>query len=130
MTSGARYSGVPHNVYVSPAHALVVGQRARNRARTIAHLLRKAKIDQFQVTLGINEDVLGLQVSVGHAFVLVQELEDEDNLSSVELRGGLVEATGAAEVAEDFTAWAVVELSRAGQRLDPSGLKARSRTTM
>jgi hypothetical protein len=68
------------------------------------------------VPLGINEDVLGLQVPIGDALALVQELEDQHNLGGVELRRGLVEASRSAQVAEDLAAGAVVELS------DVSGL--------
>jgi hypothetical protein len=72
------------------------------------------------VALGINEDVLGLQVPVRDALLLVEEFQDEDDLGGVEARGGLIEAPRAAEVAEDLAAGAVIELcpleeSRQGQ---------------
>ena len=62
------------------------------------------------MSFGIDEYVLGLQVPVCDAFPLVQEFEDQDNLSGVELRSGFVEAAGSPQVAEDFTTGAVVKL--------------------
>jgi len=61
------------------------------------------------VAVGVDEDVLGLEVAVGNALVLVQEFENQDNLGGVELGRGLVEAAGAAQVAEDLAARTVVE---------------------
>jgi hypothetical protein len=77
---------------------------------TVLHFLREPKVHQLKVSLGVDEDVLGLQVSICDAFRLVQELEYEHNLGGVELRCGLVEASRASQVAEDLTARAVVEL--------------------
>ena len=74
MTSGARYSGVPHNVYVSP---ILISERASSRwdvQRTILHLLGEPKIDQLKMTLGVDQNVLWLQITVCDAFSLVQEL--------------------------------------------------------
>lgn len=108
ITSGARYSGVPHSVYVSPARVSAIPRQTEQP--TILYFLCEAKVDQLKVPLGVNEYVLGLEVAVGDALALVQKLQDQDNLGGVELRGGLVEAACAAEIAEDFAAGAVVEL--------------------
>lgn len=73
MTSGARYSGVPHSVYVSPAESARIAA-AYGGVLTVFDLLREAKVDQLQVSLCINEDVLWLQVAVCDALSLVEEL--------------------------------------------------------
>jgi hypothetical protein len=71
------------------------------------------------MALCVDEDVLRLQVPVGDALALVQELEDQHDFGGVELRRRFVETARPAQVAEDFAAGAVVELS------DVSGLSAR-----
>jgi hypothetical protein len=70
------------------------------------------------VALGVDENVLRLQVAIRDAQLLVKVFEDENDFGSVEAGGGFVEASRAAEVAEDFAAGAVVELrwSAAGCR--------------
>lgn len=42
-------------------------------SRTILYFLCKAKIDQLEMPVCVDEDVFGLQVSVRDAFALVQE---------------------------------------------------------
>lgn len=42
--------------------------------RTILYFLCEPKVDQLKVTLGVDENVLGLEIAVGHAFSLVQKL--------------------------------------------------------
>ena len=42
----------------------------------VIHFLRKAKVDKLEVALGVDEDVLGLEVAVRHSLGLVQELEN------------------------------------------------------
>jgi hypothetical protein len=43
------------------------------------------------VAFGVYEDILRFQIAVCNTFPLVEELEDKDNLGSIELRGGFVE---------------------------------------
>lgn len=62
------------------------------------------------MALSIDQYVLRLQIAVCDAFSFVQKFQDEDDFGSVELRGGLVEASGPAEIAEDLTARAIVKL--------------------
>lgn len=73
MTSGARYSGVPHNVYVSPVH-VSLALLTLNSKHTVLDLLCKAKVHQLKMPFGIDEYVLRLQIAVRNAFALVQEL--------------------------------------------------------
>ena len=40
---------------------------------TVLHLLCEAKIDQLQMTFGIDQDILGLHVSVCNALLLVKK---------------------------------------------------------
>lgn len=63
------------------------------------------------MSISIYQYVLRLQVAVCDAFSFVQKLQDEHNLSGVELRSGFVEAARSSEIAKDFAAGAVVELS-------------------
>jgi hypothetical protein len=62
------------------------------------------------MALGVDQDVLGLQVPVGDALCLVQELEDEDDFGGIELRGGLIESSRSPQVAEDLATGTVVKL--------------------
>lgn len=73
-------------------------------------LFRKPKIHQLQMTVRINEHVLGLHVSVCDTLVLMKEFEDEDHLGHVEPSSVFVEACRSAQVREDLTPWAIVEL--------------------
>jgi hypothetical protein len=41
---------------------------------TVLHFLREPKVDQLKVALGVDENVLRLQVSICDALGLVQEL--------------------------------------------------------
>jgi hypothetical protein len=81
------------------------------------------------MAFGVYEYVLGLQVPVRDAFSLVEKLEYQDNLSSVKLRGGLIEAARSSQVAEDLAARAVVELSGVSGRA-ASRAQAGLHTTM
>lgn len=75
-----------------------------------AEALREAKVDQLDVAVLVEEQVLGLQVAIGDAILLlVQELEHEDDLGSVEAGHVLVEAAQLAEVGEELAAGNVVE---------------------
>lgn len=62
------------------------------------------------MSLGVEEDVLGFQVSIRDALCLMQELEDEGDFCSIELRSPLGEAPGSPEICEDFSARTVIEL--------------------
>lgn len=42
--------------------------------RTVLDLLCKSKINQLEMSLGIDKNILRFQVTVRHAFSLVQEL--------------------------------------------------------
>ena len=71
ITSGARYSGVPHSVYVSPVCISSASSSSNVWQPTILYFLCEPKVDQLKVSFGVNENVLGLQVAVCNAFVLV-----------------------------------------------------------
>lgn len=73
-------------------------------------VLGKAEVDEFQVPVGVQEDVFRFQVPVGDVDGVVQVGEDEGDFGGVELDGGKGEAAGAAEVGEDLAAGAVFEL--------------------
>lgn len=77
---------------------------------TIVDFLCEAEVHQFQMALGVYENVFRLQVSVSNSFLLMQEFQNQHNLGGVELRGWLVEATCSAQIAENFTAGAVIKL--------------------
>lgn len=62
------------------------------------------------MTLGINEDVLRLHVSICDALDIVQEPEDQDNLCGVESSGIDVEISSSPQVSEDLSSRAIVEL--------------------
>jgi hypothetical protein len=49
----------------------ILGRAAERVGLSILYLLCKAKVDQLEVALGVDEDVLGLQVAVGDALALV-----------------------------------------------------------
>lgn len=58
----------------------------------------------------IQQQVLGLEITVGDAtLLLVEELEDEDDLGGVEAGDGLVEAAQLSEVGEELAAGDVIE---------------------
>lgn len=42
---------------------------------TVVNLLRKAEVDEFQVSFGIYEDILWFQVSICDPLVLVEKFE-------------------------------------------------------
>lgn len=75
----------------------------------LAEPLREAEVHQLQVAGRVEEDVLGLQVTVGDALRFVQELEDQHDLGGVEARGRFGEAPRAPQVREDLAAGTVVE---------------------
>lgn len=73
----------------------------------VRELLSKAEVGEADVSLAVQEDVLGLQVAV-HDFFGVQVLDGADDLWGVEEAGGVAEAPSAAQVAEELAAWHVV----------------------
>jgi hypothetical protein len=85
-----------------------------SEGRTRIYLLGEAEVDELNVALGVDENVLRLQVAIGDALRLVKVFEDEDDFGGIEAGGGFVEAPLAAEVAEDFAAGAIVELRWSG----------------
>lgn len=67
----------------------------------VAQSLGEAKVYEFDVAVLVQQEVFRLEVSVGHAaLLLVQVFQDEDNLGGIKLRRGFVEAPEFAEVAE------------------------------
>ena len=95
--------------------SLLVGVSNQNgedkvERHTCFELLCKPKIDQLKMTFSIDEDVLWLHVAVGYAKMVMEILEDQDNFSSVESSRWFVEALSSAQVGEDLSARAVVEL--------------------
>jgi len=67
ITSGARYSGVPQRVYVSPAkdvspqsQRVMSATAPRSSMRTVVNLLCESEIHQLQVAIRIDQDVLRL----------------------------------------------------------------------
>ena len=59
----------------------------------------------------IDEDVLGLHVTIGHALVVVQEFQNENDLGGVETCGSLVETVGSSQIGEHLPAGAVIQLT-------------------
>lgn len=93
--SGARYSGVPQNVLVPPTAP----------APVTASL--ETEVGQTDVALQVQQDVLGLQVTVDDV-VLVQLLEREDDLGGKQTRLLLREAAVLLEPEEELATAAVV----------------------
>ncbi len=62
------------------------------------------------MALCVDEYVLRLQIPIGNAFDVMQEVENENYFSSVEPRGILIEFLCSSEVCKDFAARAIVEL--------------------
>jgi hypothetical protein len=86
MTSGARYSGVPQSVYVSPVPTFISvrfttestqqpqsmgGDLDNEQKLTISNSLRKSKIDQFHMPFGIQQYVLRLQISISNSLLFM-----------------------------------------------------------
>lgn len=93
ITSGARYSGVPQRVYVSPFfNVSLMPLPIRLEELTVVKLLCKPKVHQFEVTLGINEHVFWFHISIGDALMLVEEFENEDHLGDIEAGSIFVKA--------------------------------------
>lgn len=110
MTSGARYSGVPHSVYVSPISSQFAITAIVSVKPTVLNFLCKSKVNQFQVPLGVDEYVFRLQVPICNSLFLVQEFKYENDLSGVELGRGFIETARSSEVTEHFAAGTVIEL--------------------
>lgn len=95
-----------------PLQEVSSSHETAERARTLLHLLGEAKVHQFQVPVGVNQDVLGLHVAVCDSVDPVQVLQHERDLGSIELGHGLLKLGGATQVGKDFAARAIVELRR------------------
>ena len=52
---------------------------------TIVNLLCKPEIDEFEMSISIDQNVLRLEISIRDAFLLVQELQDETYFCCVKL---------------------------------------------
>jgi hypothetical protein len=85
MTSGARYSGVPHSVYVSPNYISTGSLSTDHDAPTVFNLLGESEVNQLKVSLRIDQNVLWLQVPVCDTLSLMQELEYQHNFSGIKL---------------------------------------------
>ena len=70
----------------------------------------ESEVDEFKVAVGVEEDVLGFQVSVGDVGDVVEVGEDENDLGGVELDGFKGEPACTAEVGEYFAPGSVLEL--------------------
>lgn len=76
----------------------------------MAEAFCEAKVDELDVPFLVEKEVLGLEVPVRHAaLLLVEILENEHNLGSVETCGRLLESPQLAQVAEELAAWDVVQ---------------------
>lgn len=77
---------------------------------TVTEALGKAKVDELDVAVLIQEEVLRLEVAVGDAaLLLVEVLQHEDDLGGVEAGDGFVEAAQLAQVRKQLAARDVVE---------------------
>lgn len=73
-------------------------------------LFGESEIDEFEVAVGVEEDIFGFEVAVGYVDVIVEVGEDQGYFGGVELHGGEGEAAGTAEVGEYFPSRGVLEL--------------------
>ena len=73
----------------------------------VRELLSEAEVGQADVSLTVQQDVLGLQVTVDDFFG-VEVLDGAHNLRGIEEAGGVAEAPAAAQVAEELAARHVV----------------------
>jgi hypothetical protein len=80
----------------------VVG-RAAERPCDVGHLFGETKVGNLEVTMAVEQQVLGLQVAVDDV-VRVQVVEGEGDLSGVELCDGVGEALRLAQQAEQLAA--------------------------
>ena len=89
----------------------VFGGAAEGIGFPIVDLLGETEVDQFEVTLGVEEDVFGLQVAVSYAVGVVEEFENEDDFGGVEdgVRA-FREAARAAQIGKYFSTGSVIEL--------------------
>jgi hypothetical protein len=72
--------------------------------------LRKTKVDKLDVALGIQKQVLRLDVPVGYPpLILMQVLQNQDDFGCIEAGHVLAESAGLAQVPEDLSARHVVE---------------------
>lgn len=84
--------------------------RCNGGGRTCFDLLCETEIHQLYMALGIDEEILGLHVSVRNALDIVQEFQYQDNLCGIEPSSVQVESACVSQISEDFSSRAVVEL--------------------
>lgn len=65
------------------------------------------------MAIAVEEDVLGFEVSIGHTLALVQELQDQCKLRSVEARHVFLKSPIPSEICEDLPSRDVVQLRMA-----------------
>lgn len=66
------------------------------------HLLSEAKVRQFELAVGADQDVLRLQVSLDYVLA-VQVLEDQDDVSALEARGADVQPAYVTQLVEQLS---------------------------
>lgn len=119
--SGARYSGVPSRVCARPCHTRNgtacgkgTGRTAKARAAGFlgSRLCRQrasvAEVSNASVAVGIDAEVLGLEIAVGHALGM-QRLQPERRAPHVEARRLRAERAAALEKQVEVAARQVVE---------------------
>ena len=72
--------------------------------------LRKAKVNELEVSIGIDEHIFRLHISVRNALMIVEEFEDEHHFGNVEAGCILIKARSPPKVGKDLASRAVVEL--------------------
>lgn len=77
---------------------------------TAVDAFSEPEINELDMPVGVQQEVLWLQVAVDDAEGVVQKGEDEHDLGGVEARRGEGEVVGASQVREDLAAWGVLQL--------------------
>lgn len=77
---------------------------------TFLYFLGEPKIDQLEMTVGVNQDILWFHIAVGDALMVVEVLQNQDDLGRVKACGRLIKATSSAQVGEQFSTRTVVKL--------------------
>ena len=116
IISGAKYSGVPHKVHVlektrERGNLFVIPKINREREKKeqpVVDFFGKAKIAQPHVALAIDEQILGLQVSIddGERVEIVESAHDFGREEHGRLVGKL---GGVAQIAEQLAAAHVLQ---------------------
>lgn len=70
----------------------------------------KSEINQFQMSISVEENVFGFQVAVGDVDMVVKVGNDKSDLGGVELNGREGESSSAPEVGKYLAAGRVLEL--------------------